>query len=271
MFRKKKLKKKEKGCSCRSQLSFIIMAYCLLDILPVELIHYLLNYFSAHEILYTFTNVSSYIDDVLLNYSNYCVNFKSVTRKEFESVCQRIKLDQVVSLTLSDDEYTPGLVELFLSRFQINQFTRLRSLTLAEVGPDFWEPIMTKLIDLKNLRSFIYNSCSSSNSSASKIRGSDVTKLDKRLFDSYGPVLPQLNRLKLSHGDFLSSVQFPYLRHLTIGQCKANIMKHICCAAPQLKSLEADLQCDRSNPEFTFPFDQLNRLVLRIEGENLLS
>ncbi len=245
------------------------MAYCLLDILPVELIHHLLNHFSAHEILYTFTNVSSYIDDVLLKYSNYCVNFKSVTRKEFESVCQRIKPDQVVSLTLSDDEYTPGLVELFLFRFEINQFTRLRSLTLVEVGPDFWEPIMTKLIDLKNLRSFIYDSSGSNDSSASKICYDDTVKLDKRLFDIYGPVLPQLNRLKLSHGDFLSSVQFPYLRHLIIQKCKANIMKHICCAAPQLKSLEADLQCDRSNPEFTFPFDQLTRLVLRITGERI--
>jgi hypothetical protein len=192
-----------------------------------------------------------------------------VTRKEFESVCQRIRPDQVVSLTLSDDVDTPGQVELFLSRFQINQFTRLRSLTLVEVGPDFWEPIVTKLIDLKSLRSFIYNSSSSNDSSVSKICYGDVVKLDKRLFDSYGPVLPQLDRLRLSHGDYLPSVQLPYLRHLIIQRCKANIMKHICCAAPQLKSLETELQWDRSKIEFSFPFNQLNRLVLQVTGERI--
>jgi hypothetical protein len=142
-------------------------------------------------------------------------------------------------------------------------------LTLVEVGPDFWEPIMTKLIDLKNLRSFIYDSSGSNDSSSSKICYDDAVKLDKRLFDSYGPVLPQLNRLKLSHGEFLSSVQFPYLRHLIIQKCKANIMKHICCAAPQLKSLETNLQCDQSSIEFIFPFDRLTRLVLRITGERI--
>jgi hypothetical protein len=245
------------------------MAYCPLDILPVELIHHLLNYFLAHEILYTFTNVSSYIDNVLLNYSNYCVNFKSVTRKEFESVCQRIKPNQVVSLTLSDDEDTPGQVQLFLSHFQINQFTRLRSFRLVEVGPDFWEPIVTKLIDLKNLRSFIYDSSGSIDSWVSKICFDDAIKLDKRLSGSYGPVLPQLNRLRLGHGDYLPSVQFPYLRHLILQECKANIMKHICCAAPQLKSLETELQWDRSKTEFSFSFNQLNRLVLRAKGERI--
>jgi hypothetical protein len=246
------------------------MACCLLDVFPVELIHHLLNYFSAHEIFYTFTNVSSYIDHVLLAYSNYCVNFKSVTKKEFDFACQRIIPDQVISLILSDNEDTPGQVELFLSRFQINQFTRLRSLTLVDVGPDFWEPIVTKLIDLKDLRSFLYDAPNRSDSWISKIAYEDITELDKQLFNSYGGVLPQLNRLKLSHGDFLASVQFPYLHHLIIKGCKSDIIKQICCAAQQLKSLKTEFRHYQSNTEFSFPFAQLNRLVLQIEGKNLI-
>jgi len=245
------------------------MACCLLDVFPVELIHHLLNYFSAYEIFYTFTNVSSYIDNVLLVYSNYCVNFKSVTKKEFEFVCQRIIPDQVISLTLSDNELTPGQVELFLSRFQINQFIRLRSLTLIDVGPDFWEAIVTKLIDLKNLRSFFYDSSSKTDAWISRISYDNVNVLDKRLFNSYSSVLPQLNRLKLAHGDFLASVQFPYLRHLIIKECKPDIIKHICCVAPQLKSLETEFRYDELDTELSFPFSQLNRLILRIGGKKL--
>jgi hypothetical protein len=206
---------------------------------------------------------------VLLVYSNYCVNFKSVTKKEFEFVCQRIIPDQVISLTLSDNELTPGQVELFLSRFQINQFIRLRSLTLIDVGPDFWEAIVTKLIDLKNLRSFFYDSSSKTDAWISRISYDKVNVLDKHLFNSYGSVLPQLNRLKLSHGDFLVSVQFPYLRHLIIKECKLDIIKHICCVAPQLKSLETEFRYDELDTELSFPFSQLNRLILRIGGKKL--
>lgn len=244
------------------------MVYCLLDTLPVELVHHLLKYFSAYEIFNTFSNVSSYIDNVLLTYSNYCVNFKSVAKKEFDFVCQRIIPDQVIQLTLSDDECTPGQVELFLSRFQINQFTNLRSLTLVEVGSDFWESIITKLIDLKNLRSFFYDSSNRTDTCVNKLSYDDIVVLDKQLFNSYSPILPQLNRLKLSHGDFFSSVQFPYLRHLILKDCKIDILKHICSAAPQLKSLQIELKYYQSCTEFCFLFDQLNRLVLRINGMN---
>jgi hypothetical protein len=172
-------------------------------------------------------------------------------------------------LTLSDDEDTAGQVELFLSRFQINQFTRLRSLTLIEVGPDYWEPIVAKLIDLKNLRAFIYDSSTNNDSSAFKIPFVDVVELDKRLSDTYSPILSQLTRLKLSHADYLPSVQLPYLRHLIVGKCKANIMPHICNAAPQLKSIETELQCNQPNVDFSFSFNQLDRLVLEITGEKI--
>lgn len=243
------------------------MSCCLLDHFPVELIHYLFNYFSTHEIFYTFTNVSAYIDDVLRSYSNYSINFKSISRKDFEIVCQRILPDQVISLTLSDDEETPGQVERFLSRFQINQFTRLRSLTIIDVGADYWEEIMTKLVDLHELCSFIYEPTSTIHSWLCEISDENVTELDQRLFHSYAPVLPQLNRLKLSHGDFLGSVQFRSLRHLIIRKCRSDILQRISHAAPQLKSLELALECNLSNNEFHFSFEQLNRLILRIEGK----
>jgi hypothetical protein len=245
------------------------MPHCLFDDFPVELIHHLLDYFSAHEIFNTFTDVSPYINNVLLVYSSYRANFKSVTKTEFDLVCQCIVPNQVISLTLCDNENTPGQVERFLSRFQINQFTRLRSLTLTEVGADFWESIMTKLTDLKSLRSFFYTSLTRNDSWICEISRGDLSPLDIRLFDSYGPMLSQLNRLRLSHGDFLKTVQFPCLRHLILERCSADIIQHICSVTPQLKSLETKFSHDESSTGFVFPLAQLNRLVLRISGEHL--
>jgi hypothetical protein len=246
------------------------MDKCRLNNLPVELIHHLLSYFSAHEIFYTFINVSSYLNAVLVAYSSYQINFKSITKTNFELVCQHIMPDQVIALTLSNNENTPGLVELFLSRFQINQFTRLQSLRLIDIGPDLWENIITKLVELKNLRSFLFSSPDRNDSWISTLSKGDVTRLDQKLFDSYAPVLPQLYRLRLCHGDFLKSIQFPHLRHLILERSKVGIIKHICSVAPQLKSFDTTLFIyDWSHIELFNPSTQLTRLVLRIEGEIL--
>jgi hypothetical protein len=245
------------------------MDHCRFDSLPVELIHHLSRYFSAHEILHTFTNVSSYVDAVLLTYPYYCINFKSISKTNFNLVCQRIIPDQVIALTLSDDEDTPGLVELFLSRFQINQFTRLQSLILIEIGPDYWENIMTKLVELKNLRSFLYFSENPGSSWVTFEPRNDLTELDRRFFDSYAPILPHLRRLRLCHGDSLKSIRSPDLRHLILGRSSVEIIKHLCCAAPLLKSLDTTFIHDQFTTELIYQAPLLNRLILRIEGKIL--
>ncbi|CAF2819952.1 unnamed protein product, partial [Rotaria sp. Silwood2] len=109
------------------------MHRCLLDVLPTELFYIIFDYFSGHEILTIFSNVTPYINKILLSYSNYQVNFKSILKFDFDCVCQQIRPDQIVSLTLSDADDTAYQSELFLSHFQIESFTRLRSLTLHNV------------------------------------------------------------------------------------------------------------------------------------------
>ena len=240
-----------------------------LDILPVELVHHLLNYFSAHEIFYTFRNSTSYIDAILLNYADYRINFKSISRTNFDLICQHIKPDQVISLTLSDDEMTPGLIKLFLSHFQITQFTRLRSLTLIEIGPDFWKNIVSELIELKHLRSFSVFPSNRTSEWVSNMLDDDETQLDEDLFNSYAPVLPQLDKLRLSHGDFLGSIAFPQLRHLILERSSHNIINHICSVAPQLKSLDTTYLDRVLTRELLNPLLQLNRLNLRIDSKTL--
>ncbi|CAF3341713.1 unnamed protein product [Rotaria socialis] len=109
------------------------MPHCLLDVLPAELFYIIFNYFWAHEILTTFSNVSPYLDSILVSYSSYQVNFKSILRPHFDLICRILRPDQIVLLILSDSDDTPCQAELFLSHFQIGSLTRLQSLTLHEI------------------------------------------------------------------------------------------------------------------------------------------
>ena len=115
------------------------------DLLPVELLHTLFTFFFAHEILLTFSGVSDHLDAVLLAYSASQVDFQSIRRTHFDLICHRIRSEQVISLAISDDGNTPGLSELFFSRFRIEQFTQLRSLTLIEIEFESMKSIFPNL------------------------------------------------------------------------------------------------------------------------------
>ncbi|CAF5043864.1 unnamed protein product, partial [Rotaria sp. Silwood1] len=183
--------------------------------------------------------------------------------------CKHNVPDRVIGLILSNDEDTPGLAELFLTYFQINQFTHLQSLTLIDIGPQLWENIIQNMVELKNLRSFFYTQPSRINPWISDIIGNDLDQLDSHLFDIYSPILPQLCRLRLTHGDFLSSIQFPQLQHLILERSSVDIVKHISSVAAQLKSLQTKFILNNSTTKFIYPSTQLKRLALEIEGSDI--
>lgn len=237
-----------------------------LDGLPPELFHDLFSYFSVSEIFYSFTNVSSYVDTVLMGYRFYRINFKGISRHHFDLICRYLVPSRVVALTLSDDEDTPGLIGLFLSRFQIHQFTHLQTLTLIEKGPQFWMNIIKQLGKLKYLRSFSFFPANRNDDWVSNMLVDNLAQFDQVLFEAYAAILPQLQQLKLFHGDLLSSLTFPHLRHLTLEQTTASLMKHISVVAPQLKSFDTRLSLDT---EMNFAFPQVRRLILRIYGKCL--
>ena len=65
--------------------------------------------------------------------------------------------EQVVSLTLCDDEHTAGQSQLFFSHFHINQFTQLESLTLIKMEPEVLKFIFLHLWKLFRLRSLSFD------------------------------------------------------------------------------------------------------------------
>ncbi|CAF3905808.1 unnamed protein product, partial [Rotaria magnacalcarata] len=216
----------------------------LLDELPIEILHILFSYFLAHEIFYSFLNINSYLDAAIVSYPSYQLNFQSISKYYFDLVCQHISPKRVIAITLSDDNDTCGQSEIFLSRFQIDQFVKLRSLTLLRIELKSLKSINLHLHKLDQLLSLTY---------------------DLTLNDSSFAIFQQGQRIKFSRGstDLLSGMPLSHLHHLTIVQCSFKTFLIICNLARQLKTLDIELIGCPPNAVLQFEFVQLTRLILR--------
>jgi hypothetical protein len=243
--------------------------YCLLDVLPVEILHVLFTYFLAHEILLTFSDVSDYINDILCTYPTWQLNFQSIRRDHFDLICHRIQPEKVISLTLSDDIDTPGQSELFFRRFRIEQFSHLRSLTLVKIEFESLKDIFSNLDKLEQLTSLSFEVYSITHKylpSCNSI-GTQSRQLRTILLDPYTRVLPRLTRLCLSNGFDLGCIPILQLRHLKLASCQQNELKNIIQRAPFLESLDVNLALEHPNMKITLASSQLTRLRLTILGE----
>jgi hypothetical protein len=169
------------------------------------------------------------VDEVLRSYSAYRLDLKSIGRSDFNLLCHCIRPDQVISLTLSDDADTPGQSKLFFSRFRIEEFTQLRSLTLIQVEIDSLKLILSYLHKLDQLHSL-------------SINVQAISHVQNQLINSY-------------------------LRHLKLEKCLPDELEMISPHVPQLKSLDVCLYMNRSKFELNLPFNQLIRFNLKIESK----
>jgi len=243
--------------------------YCLLDVLPVEILHVLFTYFLAHEILLTFSDVSDYIDGVILAYPTWQLNFQSIRKDHFDLICHRIQPWKVISLILSDDIDTPGQSELFFRRFRIEQFSHLRSLTLVKIEFESLQNIFSDLDKLDQLISLSFEvysithkylpSCSS--------MGIQSRQLHKILLEPYKRVLPRLTRLCVSNVLDLRCIPLLQLRHLKLASCTQDELKNIIQHAPVLESLDVGFELEHQNVKITLASSQITRLRLKIVGE----
>ena len=237
----------------------------LFDRLPVELLHGLFNYFLAHEILFTFSDISDHVNGALLAYSGYRVNLHGITKTSYDLLCSRVHPEQVISLTLSDDDY---LSELFFTRFRIEEFTRLHSLTL--IRPEFEQArlIFANLDKLEHLRRLSFD--------AATIRYRYVEfhpryllAVTQLLRHSYVQVLPRLTHLHLNSTSSMMNIDLPYLVHLKLDRCVATQLNSILRRAARLQSLQISLVEHTWNTVFDLPTNRLNRLHLKAEGNQV--
>ena len=223
---------------------------CLLDRLPVELFHDVFEYFWAHEILQSFSNVSEHLDDVLHSYSSHRVNLQYILRKNFDLICESIRPDQVISLRLSDEK-TIAQSEIFFSRFQLEQFTQLQSLTLVKIEEKILTAIFHGLTNLPHLRSLILK----------RPESMDQLNITYEL-------LSQLNRLHLDKYHSYDDKSFPNLAHLKLSyEYSLDKIQIMCKQATNLKSLNVIIFMNTLvTQEFLLPLRQLTYLTLKVQN-----
>ncbi|UJR19477.1 hypothetical protein I4U23_022608 [Adineta vaga] len=214
-----------------------------LDHLPLEIIYTIFDYLSAHDILLTFSNLNSTFDTISSTYPSYQFEFKSIPRSHFDLVCSRISPNHVISLTLSDQNDTPGQSELFFSRYQITDFTGLRLLKAIDIEHKSWlhiYPYLRKLNDFHRL----------------SIELTNVNLLP------HIPILFHASELQIASTNLLQTPSLPYLRHLTATQSSINELLAISSSARLLQSLKINNVMFNTNHQLLLPAQRLIRLVL---------
>jgi hypothetical protein len=227
-----------------------------IDFLPVELFHNIFIYLSAHEIFYAFSNITDYIDDILIGYNRYLLNFRSVLKSHFDVTCHYIRPPKVISLILSDDDDTPNQSELFFSIFDIEQFINLRSLDISLINNDTCKKL-SHLHKLKYLSSLEL----------------------PRLFEPYNmnfdhtirKMLPQLNRLMVYNTYYLLDNSLPNLHHLILKHCNCSQLSILFKLIANLHSLDIIVTLYiQTNWLNDVPLlNNLRKLVLNIYGEHI--
>lgn len=225
--------------------------YCSLELLPVEILHMVFDYLSTYHIFHGFLNITPYFEGVVGSYKNYQLNFRSIMKNQFDTVCHHIKPDGVVSLILSEGIDTPYQSDLFLSLFELEQFySTLRSLSLIDLNEETGQSIVRHIQRFHHLISLTIIS--------------NYSSIPSNLIQ----VFPQLTRCHISADWLLNNfIQMPQLEHLTVvNRCTYEQFVRIINYCPKLISLNISLEGEvrYQNDQLT---SNLTKLILNMSCE----
>ncbi|CAF1309141.1 unnamed protein product, partial [Rotaria sordida] len=151
-----------------------------LDTLPLELLYRIIDNIDVRTIFLSFRNVCKRFNAIVDSYNLYKLDFRLITKPDFDKVCRVIRPENVISMTLSDEDETPGLIGLFISLVDIRQFTRLQSLALIQ-------------IDDTNLDRFVKNMVTTSLVSLSI----DSTEFDHRTLALFSSATEKVDQISM--------------------------------------------------------------------------
>ncbi|CAF1273195.1 unnamed protein product [Adineta ricciae] len=229
------------------------MSLCLLNSLPVELIHHLLEYFHSYEIIQSFFNVNEHLNRIVINYDRYIWDFRGILKCQFDLVCQFLQPNRVIYLRLCDDDETPEQCHIFFSRFHIEQFVNLRSLEIISHRKNI-EPYLTDLSKLSRLSSIILSLTH---------RITSIVSIQR--------VFPQLHRLIIDSPEFLN-IKMPELRYLKLTKYERAPFSYLSSnLMPNLHSLDITLSLSSilSTMNSDLIWFQIKRLFLKTTDSDI--
>src|SRR5689334_23375599 len=95
-----------------------------LETLPIGILHRVCDSLDAQTILFSLRNTCRRLKSVVDSYDRHILDFKSISRSDFQVLCRLVKPRHVISLTLSHDDQTLDQIPLFISLFGVRQLTR---------------------------------------------------------------------------------------------------------------------------------------------------
>ena len=117
---------------------------------PWEILHDVFDYLTSFDLFRSFGSIEEYLSNVIRSYFRLNLNFQSIKKSHFDEICQFIHLEQIQSLIFADD----GQMNLCFSRFHLDEFIYLPSVTLREISDmKVFEEIFTHLEDHRPIRS----------------------------------------------------------------------------------------------------------------------
>jgi hypothetical protein len=229
-----------------------------LHTLPVELIYRISDYLDTRTILFSLRYVCTRLRTITNTYQRFKLDLRSIAKSHFYQACQLIRPEHVISLTLSDDDETPGQVELFLSLLNIHQFIRLRSLAVFVTDDDSLHRILHHTIQCSIISLSIERSRPSNHGSSTlHLLSAAMARSTLRTFTCTSNLL------------FSDSFQWPtesHVEHLTLDHCTRKefcvILRHLpYLRTIVLNSFNLDIHDDYKDLSAVYP--QLISLTLR--------
>ncbi|CAF0859055.1 unnamed protein product [Rotaria sp. Silwood1] len=124
-----------------------------IQILPVEIFHYIFDNLDAQTILLSIRPVCRLFQAMVNSYDRYILDFKSTSKLNFHLSCRLINPQNVISLRLCEDKYNLNQITLFISLVCLRQFTRLHSITFLGIK-EYQLNMILKRINFNFLTSF---------------------------------------------------------------------------------------------------------------------
>ncbi|CAF3597689.1 unnamed protein product [Rotaria sp. Silwood1] len=202
------------------------------ETLPIELVHRIFDEIPADTIALSIRCVCKWLYSIVNAYNRYEVDFRYVSKSDLPLMARIIDPKNIISLTLSNELLnevnTQNQIPSFLSNFHIDQFIRLRSLTLFNVENDDLNEFQKHIVKFP-LTTFSMSSPYYGSTETAELLSSIISNNDLRKFEFKG-------------GDMIvSKIQWPIscrLENVTISDwCNWKIVYLILERLPYIRTL----------------------------------
>ncbi|CAF1233594.1 unnamed protein product [Adineta ricciae] len=219
------------------------MSLSPLLILPPEVIHHIIDYLDYEDILWSLRYVCRDLKEKIESYNRYRLDYRCIPNVKFKKICSLIRPENVISLILADDDAISSGV--FLTQFNIKDFTRLYSLTLIRIRE-------------KHLIEFLQHL--SPSTKYLSIEHQDSLTLSHETIELHSSILTKvrLSQLHMVTSNFIIiNMRWPAdyaIQNLALRRCSCKQYLNLLRCLPNLHTLEL---LDFSTNDFadTFPFD----------------